>query len=71
MVGTLSFLLNVKKVLEQNVVCNIYETDNRVANVVAVHDDLLTQRRSSVRPKPDFGIGNRNQDQVSVSVLVP
>ena len=26
---------------------------------------------TSVRPKSGFGIGNRNQDQVSVSVLVP
>ena len=26
---------------------------------------------ASVRPKPGFGIGNRNHDQVSVSVLVP
>ena len=26
---------------------------------------------ASVRPKPGFGIGNRNQDQVSVSVLEP
>ena len=26
---------------------------------------------SSVRPKPGFGIGNRNQDQVSSSVSVP
>ena len=25
----------------------------------------------SVQPKPGFGIGNRNQDQVSVSVLEP
>ena len=28
-------------------------------------------KRSSVRLKPDFGIGNRNQDQVSVSVSGP
>ena len=27
--------------------------------------------RSSVRPKPGFGIGNRNQDQVLVSVSGP
>ena len=26
---------------------------------------------SSVRPKPGFGISNRNQEQVSVSVLGP
>ena len=27
--------------------------------------------RTSVRPRPGFGISNRNEDQVSVSVSVP
>ena len=32
---------------------------------------LIKCIRTSVRPKPGFGIGNRNQDQVSVSVSGP
>ena len=32
---------------------------------------LQNDGSSSVRPKPGFGIGNRNHDQVSVSVSAP
>ena len=34
-------------------------------------NSTMSYQQSSVQPKPCFGIGNRNQDQVSVSVSGP
>ena len=50
----------------------IYFAQNRHLNFNSTHCAQGPWRRqSSVRPKPGFGISNRNQDQVLVSVSGP
>ena len=48
-----------------------YFTRHLILLLLAISSTVIPTQESSVQPKPCIGIGNRNQDQVSVSVSGP